>query len=393
MKRILVVFGTRPEAIKLAPVIDELKMHPDIFDTYVCVTAQHRQMLDQVLEIFKIVPDYDLDIMSPNQDLFDITERILNRFKKVLKIVKPDILMVHGDTTTTFVASLAAFYQKIPIAHIEAGLRTYDKYQPFPEEINRQLTSVFTDYHFSPTKLAKDYLIKENVHKDKIWITGNTSIDALLSVVKSQKEKNLEKTLRDYFLHQWNLHLQDNSSKIILVTGHRRENFGKGFVDICNALKDIAENNPDVKVVYPVHLNPNVKKPVYEILGSDSQIPSGTNRNIYLIEPLQYEYFVYLMSKAYIILTDSGGIQEEAPSLSKPVLVMRETTERPEGVTAGCAILVGTDSSKIILETQRLIDDDKKYIEMVTKENPYGDGLAASKIVESLRIGLGAIHE
>jgi len=387
MKKILLIFGTRPEAIKMAPVIKELSVHGSSFEVKVCITAQHREMLDQVLRIFDIIPHYDLDVMTDRQDLFKITTRSLNRLKDLLKREKPDIVMIQGDTTTSFVASLAAFYLRIPVGHVEAGLRTYDKYSPFPEEKNRHLTGVLADYHFVPTQWAKDNLLKENVPEAKIWITGNTVIDALLTVINGQQSMARQKELDDYFKQRWDLRLptstgNDSSTnthidKLILVTGHRRESFGKGFESICLALKEIAERNPNVTVVYPVHLNPNVQQPVRTILNGKP--------HIYLIEPLEYEPFVYLMSKSYLILTDSGGIQEEAPSLGKPVLVMRNTTERPEVLEAGTAKLVGTDRNRIVRETQKLLDDSESYKKMSNAINPYGDGKAAERIVDILR--------
>lgn len=384
MKKIMVIFGTRPEAIKLAPVINELKRRSPKFKPVVCVTAQHRQMLDQVLKLFEIVPDYDLDIMSDDQDLFDITTKALSGLKTILKEEQPDIVLVQGDTTTTFVAGLAAFYYKIHIAHVEAGLRTYNKYQPFPEEKNRHMTTVLADYHFAPTEWAKQNLIKEGISSNKIWITGNTSIDALLTILKTQKSKVIKRNLEKYFKEKWNLNSDTNSSKLILVTGHRRENFGDGFKNICLALKEIARRNPDVIIVYPVHLNPNVRRPVFEIFGSNRK-DGKDNENIYLIDPLEYAPFVYLMNKSHIILTDSGGIQEEAPSLGKPVLVMRNTTERPEGIEAGGTKLVGTDYAKIVSETQMLLDNVDIYKKMVSVKNPFGDGNAANRIVQIIR--------
>ena len=378
MKKIMLIFGTRPEAIKLAPIIQRLKAEGSKFKPIVCVTAQHREMLDQVLNLFEIEPDYDLNIMIDNQDLFDVTVKALNGLKEILKKEKPDIALVQGDTTTSFVASLAAFYLKIPLGHVEAGLRTYNKYSPFPEEKNRHLTGVLADYHFAPTEWAKNNLLKENVPKDRIWVTGNTVIDALLWVVSRQKSAGGEQYGNRYFKERWGLTLTTNTNtcKLILVTGHRRESFGEGFRNICLALKEIAKDRHDIKIVYPVHLNPNVQKPVRDIL---SDIP-----NIYLIEPLDYEPFVYLMEKAYLILTDSGGIQEEAPSLGKPVLVMRNVTERPEGIEAGVVKLVGTDKERIVAETEILLDDKKAYEEMARASNPYGDGKAAERIVDIL---------
>ena len=378
MKKIMLIFGTRPEAIKLAPIIQRLKAEGSKFKPIVCVTAQHREMLDQVLNLFEIEPDYDLNIMTDNQDLFDVTVKALNGLKEILKKEKPDIALVQGDTTTSFVASLAAFYLKIPVGHVEAGLRTYNKYSPFPEEKNRHLTGVLADYHFAPTEWAKNNLLKENAPEDRIWVTGNTVIDALLWVVSRQKSAGGEQYWNRYFKERWGLTLTTNTNtcKLILVTGHRRESFGESFRNICLALKEIAKDRHDIKIVYPVHLNPNVQKPVRDIL---SDIP-----NIYLIGPLDYEPFVYLMEKAYLILTDSGGIQEEAPSLGKPVLVMRNVTERPEGIEAGVVKLVGTDKERIVAETEILLDDKKAYEEMARASNPYGDGKAAERIVDIL---------
>jgi UDP-N-acetylglucosamine 2-epimerase (non-hydrolysing) len=379
LRKILLVFGTRPEAIKMAPLIKEFKLNSTDFETKVCVTAQHREMLDQVLELFEIAPDYDLDIMKQGQDLYDITSNVLLGMKDVLKDFSPDIVLVHGDTTTTFATSLAAFYQQIKIGHIEAGLRTYNIYSPWPEEANRQITGVLANYHFAPTQTSKKNLLKENKNPKDIIATGNTVIDALflaLDKIKTNKIleeriiKNIEKQIQ-------NLKFKIQNSKFILVTGHRRENHGQGFINICQALKDIAIQNPDVDIIYPVHLNPNVQKPVKELL-SDID-------NIYLINPLQYEEFIYLMDKSYMIITDSGGIQEEAPSLGKPVLVMRDTTERPEAVEAGTVKLVGTDKKRIINETQKLLDDKSYYDTMTQAHNPYGDGKACQKIVNFLK--------
>ena len=380
MKKIMLIFGTRPEAIKLAPIIQRLKAEGSKFKPIVCVTAQHREMLDQVLNLFEIEPDYDLNIMIDNQDLFDVTVKALNGLKEILKKEKPDIALVQGDTTTSFVASLAAFYLKIPIGHVEAGLRTYNKYSPFPEEKNRHLTGVLADYHFAPTEWAKNNLLKENVPKDRIWVTGNTVIDALMEVVSKQKAVSSQKYWDSYFKEKWNLTLPTNTDtnnyKLILVTGHRRESFGEGFRNICLALKEIAKR-PDVFIVYPVHLNPNVQKLVYEILGSNQT-------NIFLIDPLDYEPFIYLISKSYRILTDSGGIQEEALSLGKPVLVMRNVTERPEGIEARVVKLVGTDKERIVAETEILLDNKKAYEKIAQASNPYGDEKAAEKIVNIL---------
>jgi UDP-N-acetylglucosamine 2-epimerase (non-hydrolysing) len=376
MKKILIVFGTRPEAIKLAPLINRLKKHESRFHVFVCVTAQHRQMLDQVLSIFRISPDYDLDIMKENQNLFDITIESLKGLKEVFEKVRPDIVLAQGDTTTAFMAGLTAFYLKIPVGHIEAGLRTYDKYSPFPEEINRHLLSVLTDYHFAPTHQSKLNLLREGISEEKIWVTGNTVIDALLHVVKSQKSKVRQKVLLDFFKSNYDLILKDQYRKLILVTGHRRENFGEGFEHICQALRVIAEKMDNAAVVYPVHLNPNVQEPVKRIL-------SGIG-NIYLIEPLEYERFVFLMNNSYMILTDSGGIQEEAPSLGKPVLVMRNTTERPEGIESGAVKLIGTDRDNIVRGTLDLLKDNTLYEIMSKSVNPYGDGRASERIADIL---------
>jgi len=386
MKKIIIVFGTRPEAIKLIPVINAFLLYPSKFKIIICVTAQHRQMLDQVLELFNIVPHYDMDIMSNNQDLFDVTISILDNFKKILKAEQPDMIIVQGDTTTTFAASLAAFYFKIPIGHVEAGLRTYSKYQPFPEEKNRHMTTVIADYHFAPTEWARQNLLKEGISEDMIWVTGNTSIDALLEIVNKLKSTKIQEEMALFFLNQYGLifnNSNDNAyKKIILVTGHRRENFGLGFKNICMALKEIGRKNPDIIIIYPVHLNPNVRKPVFEIFGYNENNLSHNIQNIYLIEPLDYIHFVYLMCNCYCILTDSGGIQEEALSLNKPILIMRDTTERPEGVNSGGAKLVGTDYDVIVNETQKILDDKDVYQKMSNIKNPYGDGKAASKIAK-----------
>lgn len=374
MKKNLIVFGTRPEAIKMAPLVKAFQNHPESFETKVCVTAQHREMLDQVLSLFEITPEYDLNIMKPGQDLYDITANVLVGMKSVLQDYKPDVVFVHGDTTTTFSAALAAFYQQIKIAHIEAGLRTGNIYSPWPEEANRQLTTQITSYHFAPTATSKANLLKENVLESRISVTGNTVIDALfLALEKIHNNPLLEKEIIEKLT---SLYPFDPSKKIILVTGHRRENHGNGFINICTALKTLAQNNPTVDIVYPVHLNPNVQKPVKEILGG---IP-----NVHLIEPLQYETFLYLMDKSYFIITDSGGVQEEAPSLGKPVLVMRDTTERPEALIAGTVKLVGTDTAKIIAEAQLLLDSPQAYTTMSKAHNPYGDGKACERIINFL---------
>ena len=364
--KIAVIFGTRPEAIKLAPVIHEFQKYGKI-ETIIIVTAQHREMLDQVLDVFDIKPDYDLNLMKDNQSLSDVTAEVVKEIERLLLKERPDIIFVQGDTTTAFASALAAFYQKTKIAHIEAGLRTGNRYSPFPEEVNRRIISVLADYHFAPTERAKMNLLNEGIKEESIFVTGNTVIDALLMTVEKINSKGDEAfaSMFDGI---------DFSKKIILVTGHRRENFGEGIRNICYALKEIASRNPDVQVVYPVHLNPNVQKPVYEIIGD--------TENISLLEPLNYEDFVYLMSKCYIILTDSGGIQEEAPSLNKPVLVMRDTTERPEAVEAGATRLVHVEKDKIVANTQLLLDDEKEYKKMANSVNPFGDGQASKKIVD-----------
>lgn len=386
MQKILIVFGTRPEAIKMAPLVKEFQKHTNIFDIKVCVTAQHREMLDQVLALFNIVPDYDLDIMKPGQDLYDVTSSVLLGMKDVLSDFQPNVIFVHGDTSTTFAASLAAFYQQIKVAHIEAGLRTGDIYSPWPEEANRQLTTQITAYHFAPTEISKANLLKENVKENTIEITGNTVIDALfLALEKIRTNIELEKEIissinkllpSNYQLPITNFDSPQNP-KMILVTGHRRENHGQGFINICKALKTIAENNPDIYIVYPVHLNPNVQNPVKELLSNIE--------NVHLIEPLQYEQFIYMMNRSYLIITDSGGVQEEAPSLGKPVLVMRDTTERPEALEAGTVKLVGTDIQLIINEAQELIESQQAYEKMSKAHNPYGDGDACYKIVQFIK--------
>ncbi|TWO30514.1 non-hydrolyzing UDP-N-acetylglucosamine 2-epimerase [Campylobacter hyointestinalis] len=374
MKKVLLVFGTRPEAIKMAPLVKEFQKQEEII-TKVCVTAQHRQMLDQVLDIFGIDPDFDLNVMKEGQDLYDITTNVLLGMREIFREFKPDIMLVHGDTSTTFSASLAAFYSKIKIGHVEAGLRTNNIYSPWPEEANRQLTGVLANYHFAPTVNSKDNLIRENKNSDSIIITGNTVIDALfLALHEIQNNQYLKSKILNAINEVYAI---NQSRKFILVTGHRRENFGNGFINICEALKTIALNNPDIDIVYPVHLNPNVQKPVNEILANI--------KNIYLVKPLEYEKFVYLMSKSYFIITDSGGIQEEAPSLGKPVLVTRDTTERPEALEAGTVKLVGSEKKLIIEEAQKLINDSMEYEKMSMSHNPYGDGSACKKIVEFIK--------
>lgn len=374
MKKVLLVFGTRPEAIKMAPLVKEFQKQEEII-TKVCVTAQHRQMLDQVLDIFGIDPDFDLNVMKEGQDLYDITTNVLLGMREIFREFKPDIMLVHGDTSTTFSASLAAFYSKIKIGHVEAGLRTHNIYSPWPEEANRQLTGVLANYHFAPTVNSKDNLIRENKNSDSIIITGNTVIDALfLALHEIQNNQYLKSKILNAINEVYAI---NQSRKFILVTGHRRENFGNGFINIYEALKTIALNNPDIDIVYPVHLNPNVQKPVNEILANI--------KNIYLVKPLEYEKFVYLMSKSYFIITDSGGIQEEAPSLGKPVLVTRDTTERPEALEAGTVKLVGSEKKLIIEEAQKLINDSMEYEKMSMSHNPYGDGSACKKIVEFIK--------
>ena len=374
MKKVLVVFGTRPEAIKMAPLVKVLEKEK-LLELKVCVTAQHREMLDQVLEIFEIVPDYDLNLMKSGQDLYDITANVLLGMKDVLSDFQPDIVLVHGDTTTTSATSLAAFYQKIKVGHVEAGLRTDDIYSPWPEEANRQITGILSTYHFAPTSNSQDNLLRENKNSKDIIVTGNTVIDALfLALDKIENSEVLKAKIIATINSQYKM---NDSKKLILVTGHRRENFGQGFINICEALKTLALNNQDIDIVYPVHLNPNVQKPVKEILSDVS--------NVYLIDPLQYEQFIYMMSQSYFIITDSGGVQEEAPSLGKPVLVMRDTTERPEALEAGTVKLVGTDMQVIIDEAQKLLDDDKAYEKMSKAHNPYGDGKACERIVDFIK--------
>jgi UDP-N-acetylglucosamine 2-epimerase (non-hydrolysing) len=376
MKKILLVFGTRPEAIKMAPLVKEFQKDTVNFETKVCVTAQHREMLDQVLDLFQITPNYDLDIMKPGQNLYDVTSSILLKIKSIFEEYKPDVVLVHGDTTTTFATSLAAYYQKIKVGHVEAGLRTGNLYSPWPEEGNRRLTSILTDYHFSPTKASKENLLNEGVDESKIIVTGNTVIDALQLIVKKlDADKGLRFKVESSIIQSG---FREVDSKFILVTGHRRENFGQGFLNICAALKILAKNNPNVNILYPVHLNPNVKNPVNELLSNID--------NIKLVEPFQYEEFVYLMSKSYLILTDSGGIQEEAPSLGKPVLVMRDTTERPEAISSGVVRLVGSDLNNIVKEVQLLLDNLDEYQKMSRLDNPYGDGRASVNIVKTLRL-------
>jgi UDP-N-acetylglucosamine 2-epimerase (non-hydrolysing) len=380
MRTILLVFGTRPEAIKMAPLVKKLQSLPEQFKTVVAVTGQHRQMLDQVLRIFDIVPDYDLNIMLANQDLYDVTSRVLVGMRDVLKSVKPDVVLVHGDTTTSTAAALAAFYQQIPVGHVEAGLRTGNIYSPWPEEMNRLMTGRIATYHFAPTPLAKQNLLNENVKQEQIIVTGNTVIDALHIVTKrlaedAKLQQSVQEELAEF---GYDVNRLSKGRKLVLITGHRRENFGEGFLNICHAIKSLAERYPDTDFVYPVHLNPNVRKPVFEILGD------GAEKNIFLIEPLQYLPFVYMMERSYLILTDSGGVQEEAPGLGKPVLVMRDTTERPEAVEAGTVLLVGTDRAKIEQGVIDLMEKPEVYRKMSEAVNPYGDGLACGRIADFL---------
>ena len=382
MKKVMFVFGTRPEASKMAPLVKEFQKQPKRVETVVCVTGQHREMLDQVLKIFDIKPDYDLNIMKQGQDLYDVTARVLTGMRDVLKEVKPDVVLVHGDTTTSTAAALAAFYQQIPVGHVEAGLRTHNIYSPWPEEMNRLLTGRLATYHFSPTPLSRNNLIKESVDDRNIIITGNTVIDALYWVVdKIKNNKELDNELEDILSKAgYDVNRLNNGKKLVLITGHRRENFGDGFINMCTAIKDLTVKYPDLDFVYPMHLNPNVRKPIHEVFGENL---SGL-KNMFFIEPLEYLSFVYLMEKSSIVLTDSGGIQEEAPGLGKPVLVMRDTTERPEALDAGTVKLVGTDYNKIVNEVSSLIDDKAAYEKMSKAVNPYGDGLACGRIVNAL---------
>ena len=382
MKKVMLVFGTRPEAIKMAPLVKEFQKQPKRVETVVCVTGQHREMLDQVLKIFDIKPDYDLNIMKQGQDLYDVTARVLTGMRDVLKEVKPDVVLVHGDTTTSTAAALAAFYQQIPVGHVEAGLRTHNIYSPWPEEMNRLLTGRLATYHFSPTPLSRNNLIKESVDDRNIIITGNTVNDALYCVVnKIKNNKELDNELEDILSKAgYDVNRLNNGKKLVLITGHRRENFGDGFINMCTAIKDLTVKYPDLDFVYPMHLNPNVRKPIHEVFGENL---SGL-KNMFFIEPLEYLSFVYLMEKSSIVLTDSGGIQEEAPGLGKPVLVMRDTTERPEALDAGTVKLVGTDYNKIVNEVSSLIDDKAAYEKMSKAVNPYGDGLACGRNVNAL---------
>ena len=383
MKKVMLVFGTRPEAIKMAPLVKEFQKHPDEFQTIVCVTGQHREMLDQVLHIFEITPDYDLNIMKQGQDLYDVTARVLLGMRDVLKEARPDVVLVHGDTTTSTAAALAAFYQQIPVGHVEAGLRTHNIYSPWPEEMNRQLTGRIATYHFAPTPLSRQNLLTEAVQESHITVTGNTVIDALYMVVEKIKgDKVLDAELESVLKQSgYDVNRLSGGKKLVLITGHRRENFGDGFISMCKAIKALTEKYPEVDFVYPMHLNPNVRKPIHEVFGEDL---SGWG-NMFFIEPLEYLSFVYLMEKSTIVLTDSGGIQEEAPGLGKPVLVMRDTTERPEALEAGTVKLVGTDYDKIVDEVSALIENQEYYDRMSKAVNPYGDGLACNRIMSYLQ--------
>ena len=383
MKKIMLVFGTRPEAIKMAPLVKEFQKHPDTFQTIVCVTGQHREMLDQVLNIFDIRPDFDLNIMKQGQDLYDVTARVLTGMRDVLREAQPDVVLVHGDTTTSTAAALAAFYQQIPVGHVEAGLRTHNILSPWPEEMNRQITGRIASYHFTPTALSRQNLLQENVDDANITVTGNTVIDALYWVVdRIKNDRSLDAELEEVLRHAgYDVNRLADGRPLVLITGHRRENFGDGFINMCTAIKQLTECYPNVDFVYPMHLNPNVRRPIHEVFGDDL----SNLGNMHFIEPLEYLSFVYLMEKSTIVLTDSGGIQEEAPGLGKPVLVMRDTTERPEALEAGTVKLVGTDREKIINEVSTLLDDAAAYARMSQAVNPYGDGLACSRIVERLK--------
>lgn len=383
MKTVMLVFGTRPEAIKMAPLVKTLESHADEFRTLVCVTGQHRQMLDQVLDIFHIRPDFDLNIMRAGQDLYDVTTRVLTGMREVLTTARPDIVLVHGDTTTSMSAALAAFYARIPVGHVEAGLRTHDVLSPWPEEMNRQLTARLATCHFAPTPLSRDNLLAENIAADHIWVTGNTVIDALHWVTARIKANPELAAGLDAHLHEagYDVSRLTGGRRLVLVTGHRRENFGTGFLSMCRAIKALTERYPEVDFVYPMHLNPNVRQPIHDVFGPDLTDLG----NMYFIEPLEYLSFVHLMAKSHIVLTDSGGIQEEAPGLGKPVLVMRDTTERPEAVTAGTVRLVGTDFDRITSAVSTLLDDPAAYARMSQAVNPYGDGHACERIARALQ--------
>lgn len=382
MKKMMLVFGTRPEAIKMAPLVKEFQKYNEEFETIVCVTGQHREMLDQVLTLFEIKPDYDLNIMKQGQDLYDVTARVLVGMRDVLNKARPDVVLVHGDTTTSTAAALAAFYQQIPVGHVEAGLRTHNIYSPWPEEMNRQITGRIATYHFAPTLLSKQNLLAEGVKEEQIYVTGNTVIDALHMVVdKIKKNKELDTKLEGLLKQAgYDVNRLVREKKLVLITGHRRENFGDGFIHMCTAIKDLTQKYPDVDFVYPMHLNPNVRKPIHEVFGEDL----SNWGNMFFIEPLEYLSFVYLMEKSTIVLTDSGGIQEEAPGLGKPVLVMRDTTERPEALDAGTVKLVGTNYNRIVEEVSALLENCEYYETMSKAVNPYGDGFACGRIIDFL---------
>ncbi len=382
MRKVMLVFGTRPEAIKMCPLVKEFQKYPVDFETIVCVTGQHREMLDQVLKIFEVVPDYDLNIMKQGQDLTDVTSRVLTGMRDVFKECRPDVVLVHGDTTTSTAAALAAFYAQIPVGHVEAGLRTHNLYSPWPEEMNRQVTGRIATYNFSPTPLSESNLREEKA-MGRIFVTGNTVIDALHMVVDKLKNNPELAAEQDKVLAEagYDVNRLEGGKKLVLITGHRRENFGDGFIRMVTAMKDLSERYPEVDFVYPMHLNPNVRRPIHEVFGEDLSRP-----NFFFIEPLQYLEFVHLMSKSHIVLTDSGGIQEEAPGLGKPVLVMRDTTERPEALASGTVHLVGTDYDKIVNEVSTLLDDERAYEKMSQAVNPYGDGKACGRIVEAIRV-------
>ena len=382
MKKVMLVFGTRPEAIKMCPLVKEFQKYPNDFETIVCVTGQHREMLDQVLKIFEVKPDYDLNIMKQGQDLYDVTARVLTGMRDVFTQCKPDVVLVHGDTTTSTAAALAAFYQQIPVGHVEAGLRTHNIYSPWPEEMNRQITGRISTYNFSPTPLSEKNLKDEKAH-GQIFVTGNTVIDALHMVVNKLKgdKKLADEQIQVLKNAGYDVSRLDNGKKLVLITGHRRENFGDGFISMVTAMKDLSEKYPEVDFVYPMHLNPNVRKPIHQVFGEDLTV----YENFFFIEPLQYLEFVYLMEKSTLVLTDSGGIQEEAPGLGKPVLVMRDTTERPEALSAGTVKLVGTDYNAIFGNVSELLDSPAAYEKMSKAVNPYGDGLACGRIVKALK--------
>ena len=386
MKKVMLVFGTRPEAIKMAPLVKAFQQQPEEFETVVCVTGQHREMLDQVLKIFEITPDYDLNIMKQGQDLYDVTARVLTGMRDVLKEAQPDVVLVHGDTTTSTAAALAAFYQQIPVGHVEAGLRTHNIYSPWPEEMNRQITGRIATYHFAPTPLSRQNLLAEGVKEEQVTVTGNTVIDALYMVVdKIKADRELDAQLEKLLAEAgYDVKRLDGERRLVLITGHRRENFGEGFIRMCQAIKALTEKYPEVDFVYPMHLNPNVRRPIHEVFGEDL----SRLGNMFFIEPLEYLSFVYLMEKSHIVLTDSGGIQEEAPGLGKPVLVMRDTTERPEALEAGTVKLVGTDYERIVAEVSALLGDRDYYEGMSRAVNPYGDGRACGRIIRFLQENL-----